>query len=122
MVGDPAPEATEGFRKRRGIDQKPKRALLYMIKIKRLCRSRAERKFLKIWSLYNVGNGLYRVFTTAKSEKGNFLSSTFSKLRIFNIPHSTFRNPHFTQTPRNAWREGNQPKTKWSRQTPLTKR
>ena len=31
-----------------------------------LSRSRAERKFLKIWSLYNVGNGLYRVFTTAK--------------------------------------------------------
>jgi hypothetical protein len=31
-----------------------------------LCRSRAERKFLKIWSLYNVWNGLYRVFTTAK--------------------------------------------------------
>jgi hypothetical protein len=31
-----------------------------------LWRSRAERKFLKIWSLYNVGNGLYRVFTTAK--------------------------------------------------------
>jgi hypothetical protein len=31
-----------------------------------LCRSRAERKFLKTWSLYNVGNGLYRVFTIAK--------------------------------------------------------
>ena len=31
-----------------------------------LCRSLAERKFLKIWNLYNVGNGLYRVFTTAK--------------------------------------------------------
>jgi hypothetical protein len=31
-----------------------------------LSRSRAERKFLKIWSLYNVGNGLYSVFTTAK--------------------------------------------------------
>ena len=31
-----------------------------------LCRSQAERKFLKIWSLYNVENGLYRVFTTAK--------------------------------------------------------
>jgi hypothetical protein len=31
-----------------------------------LCRSRAKRKFLKIWSLYNVGNGLCRVFTTAK--------------------------------------------------------
>jgi hypothetical protein len=31
-----------------------------------LCRSRAERKFLKIWSLYDVGNGLYRVFTAAK--------------------------------------------------------
>ena len=31
-----------------------------------LCRSQAERKFLKIWNLYNVGNGLYRVFTTAK--------------------------------------------------------
>ena len=30
-----------------------------------LCRSQAERKFLKIWNLYNVGNGLYRVFTTA---------------------------------------------------------
>jgi hypothetical protein len=28
-----------------------------------LCRSQAERNFLKIWSLYNVGNGLYRVFT-----------------------------------------------------------
>jgi hypothetical protein len=26
-----------------------------------LCRSRAERKILKIWSLYDVGNGLYRV-------------------------------------------------------------
>ena len=24
-----------------------------------LCRSQAERKFLKIWNLYNVGNGLY---------------------------------------------------------------
>jgi hypothetical protein len=35
-----------------------------------LCRSRAERKFLKIWSLYDVGNGLYRVFTAAK--KGTF--------------------------------------------------
>jgi hypothetical protein len=31
-----------------------------------LWRSRAERKILKICSLYNVGNGLYRVFTTAK--------------------------------------------------------
>jgi hypothetical protein len=31
-----------------------------------LCRSRAERKFFKIWSLYDVGNGLYRVFTAAK--------------------------------------------------------
>ena len=31
-----------------------------------LCRSLAERKFLKIWNLYNVGNGLYRIFTTAK--------------------------------------------------------
>ena len=31
-----------------------------------LCRSQAERKFLKIWNLYNVGNGLYRIFTTAK--------------------------------------------------------
>ena len=31
-----------------------------------LCRSQAERKVLKIWNLYNVGNGLYRVFTTAK--------------------------------------------------------
>jgi hypothetical protein len=27
-----------------------------------LCRSQAERKFL---SLYNIGNGLYRIFTTA---------------------------------------------------------
>jgi hypothetical protein len=33
-----------------------------------LCRSQAERNFLKIWNLYNVGNGLYRVFTTAKME------------------------------------------------------
>jgi hypothetical protein len=31
-----------------------------------LCRSGAERKFLKIWSLYDVGNGLYRVFTAAE--------------------------------------------------------
>ena len=31
-----------------------------------LCRSQAERKFLKIWNLYNVRNGFYRVFTTAK--------------------------------------------------------
>ena len=31
-----------------------------------LCRSRAERKFLKIRSLHNVGNGLYRVFPIAK--------------------------------------------------------
>ena len=31
-----------------------------------LCRSQAERKFLKIWNLDNVGNCLYRVFTTAK--------------------------------------------------------
>ena len=31
-----------------------------------LCRSQAKRKILKIWNLYNVGNGLYRVFTTAK--------------------------------------------------------
>jgi hypothetical protein len=30
-----------------------------------LCRSRG-RKCLKIWNLYNIGNGLYRVFTTAK--------------------------------------------------------
>jgi hypothetical protein len=38
-----------------------------------LCRSRAERKCLKISSLYNVGNGLYRVFIL--QQKGNFLSS-----------------------------------------------
>jgi hypothetical protein len=45
----------------------PKGALLYMKKIQTiLCRSRAERNFLKIWSLYDVGNGLYRVFTAAK--------------------------------------------------------
>ena len=31
-----------------------------------LCRSRAERKFLKRWSLCNVGSGLYRVFTIEK--------------------------------------------------------
>jgi hypothetical protein len=31
-----------------------------------LCRSGAGRKCLKIWSLYDVGNSLYRVFTTAK--------------------------------------------------------
>ena len=44
-----------------------KRALLYMNKNQMiLCRSRAERKFLKIWRLYNVGNGLYRVFTPVK--------------------------------------------------------
>ena len=30
------------------------------------CLSRAEGNFLKIWSLYNVRNILYRVFTTAK--------------------------------------------------------
>jgi hypothetical protein len=42
-----------------------------------LWRSRAERKFLKICSLYNVGNGLYRVFTTAKR------AFSFQKKRAF---------------------------------------
>jgi hypothetical protein len=40
---------------------------LYMTKIQTILRrSQAERNFLKIWSLYNVGNNLYRVFATAK--------------------------------------------------------
>ena len=43
-----------------------------------LCRSQAERKFLKIWNLYNVGNGLYRVFTTAKR------ALSFQQKRAFN--------------------------------------
>jgi hypothetical protein len=49
------------FRKWRG-------AFVYMTKTDQnyFCRSRAERKFLKIWSHYNGGNGLYRLFTTAK--------------------------------------------------------
>jgi hypothetical protein len=49
----------------------PKGALLYMIKIERFyVVHEPNKKFLKIWSLYNVENGLYRVFTTAK--KGTF--------------------------------------------------
>ena len=48
-----------------------------------LCRSQAERKFLKIWNLYNVGNGLYRVFTTAKR------ALSFQKKRAF-IPEILF--------------------------------
>jgi hypothetical protein len=47
-----------------------------------LCRSRPERKFLKIWSLYNVGNDLYRVLTTAKralsfQQKRAFIQENF---------------------------------------------
>jgi hypothetical protein len=42
-----------------------------------LCRSRVERTFLKIWSLYNVGNGLYSVFTTAK------MALSFQQKRAF---------------------------------------
>ena len=57
-------EAAEAFRKWRGIDQKG--TFVYDQNQTILSRSRAERNFLKIWSLYNVGNGLYRVFTTAK--------------------------------------------------------
>ena len=38
---------------------------------------RAERKCLKIWSLYSVGNGLYRVFTTAKR------ALSFQQKRVF---------------------------------------
>jgi hypothetical protein len=45
----------------------PKGALLYMIKIERFYVVHEPNKiFLKIWNLYNVENGLYRVFTTAK--------------------------------------------------------
>ena len=54
---------------RRGIGPKGHvRTFVYNQNQTILCRSsRAERKiFQKIWSLYNVGNGLYRVFTTAK--------------------------------------------------------
>jgi hypothetical protein len=50
-------------------------------------RSRAERKFLKIWSLYNVGNGLYRVFTTANR------ALSFQQKRAFiqEILYSSFK-------------------------------
>jgi hypothetical protein len=45
----------------------PKGARLYMIKIERFYVVHEPNKiFLKIWNLYNVENGLYRVFTTAK--------------------------------------------------------
>jgi hypothetical protein len=42
--------------------------------------------FMKIWSLYNVGNGLYRVFTTAKR------ALSFQQKRVFiqEIPFSFF--------------------------------
>jgi hypothetical protein len=43
--------------------------LYHMIKIKRLYVVHEPNEiFLKIWSPYNVGNGLYRVFTIAKRE------------------------------------------------------
>jgi hypothetical protein len=59
-------EATEAFRTE-VEGHWPKGALLYTDQHQTiLCRSRAERKFLKIWSPYDVGNGLYRVFTSAK--------------------------------------------------------
>ena len=50
-------------------------------------RSRAGRKFLKIWSLYNVGNGIYRVFTTAKR------ALSFQQKRAFiqEILYSSFK-------------------------------
>ena len=48
-----------------------------------LCRSRTERKFLKIWSLCNVGNGLYRVFTTAKRALSFQQKRAFIKKHFF---------------------------------------
>jgi hypothetical protein len=48
-----------------------------------LCRSRAERKFLKIWSLYDVGNGLYRVFTAAKKALSFQQKRAFSQEILF---------------------------------------
>ena len=42
-----------------------------------LCRSRAERKCLKIWSLYNVGNGFTESLLL---QKGHFLSSKRGRL------------------------------------------
>ena len=60
----PGSEAAEAFRNWRGIGQKG--TFVYDQSQTILCRSQAEGKFLKIWNLYNVGNGLYRVFTTAK--------------------------------------------------------
>jgi hypothetical protein len=50
-----------------------------------LCRSRAERKFLKTWSLYNVGNGLYRVFTIAKRELSFLQKRAFIEEILFSF-------------------------------------
>ena len=62
----------EVFRKWRGIGQKGHFCIWPNSTI--LCRSRAERKFLKIWVsiFYNVGNGHYRALIL---ETGHFLSS-----------------------------------------------
>jgi hypothetical protein len=61
----------------------PKWALLYMIKIKRFYVVRAERKCLKIWSLYDVGNGLYRVFTAAKKALSFQQKRAFIQEKLF---------------------------------------
>jgi hypothetical protein len=58
-------EAAEAFRKWRGIGAHwPKWALVHDQDQTILRRSWAERKCLKTWSIFNVENGLYRVFTT----------------------------------------------------------
>jgi hypothetical protein len=75
-------EAAEAFQKWRGRGALAKRGtFVYDQNQTILCRSRAERKYLKIWSLYNVGNGLsdFGVFTTSK-KLVYFLSSKRGQL------------------------------------------
>jgi hypothetical protein len=60
----PASEAAEAFQKWRGIGQKGHFCI--WPKSNDFLSFTSQTKFLKIWSLHNVGNGIYRVFTTAK--------------------------------------------------------
>jgi hypothetical protein len=61
----PGSEAAEAFRISGGALAK-RITFVYDQNQTILCRSQTERKFLKIYNLHNVGNGLYRVFTNAK--------------------------------------------------------
>jgi hypothetical protein len=106
-------EAAEAFQKWRGRGALAKRGtFVYDQNQTILCRSRAERKYLKIWSLYNVGNGLsdFGVFTTSKklvyflsSKRGQLIQTqkkdtffTFKKVGGAHapIPPPRFRGPY----------------------------